>query len=425
MPSVHRHVECALGRLYHPVLDAIRKGRETRRIKGEVRRKVASGGLVGKERRGKPRLYVDVSEVFSCDRGTGVQRVTREVSRHLKEISCGYEVVEVWCGGSSYFSCAEKKEIDFCRGDIFFVLDQSLKNVYNNAGLFAHLMKNGVRVSAFFHDLIPVIHPEFCDPRYVKDFARFFKVVLSFSSIVCNSESTARELKAYLFAHPEIPRNPQLEISHSLLGCDFSEAGSMPRAEEMILPVEGEGNSRAIIFLMVSTVEPRKMYGQALAAFDLLWKKDVDVRLWIVGRPGWKNKKTIAAIERHPELGKRLQWYRTGISDGELSLLYRRCDAVLFASLAEGFGLAVAEGAYFGTPLILRDIPVFREIAGENAFYFSGERPENLAEKIEEWLSLHKEGREPKPDGIRLPTWEECTERIFEILTEKNRSNKI
>ena len=126
-----------------------------------MRRKVASGGLVGKERRGKPRLYVDVSEVFSCDRGTGVQRVTREVSRHLKEISCGYEVVEVWCGGSSYFSCAEKKEIDFCRGDVFFVLDQSLANVCNNAALFKCLAADGVRVAAFFYDLLPVTRPEF------------------------------------------------------------------------------------------------------------------------------------------------------------------------------------------------------------------------------------------------------------------------
>ena len=400
---MHKALERAFGWLYHPILGRMRKARRTRLIKKEVARKVAAGSLVSQERRERPRIYVDVTGVFINDRGTGIQRVTREVSRRLKEVSKGYDVVDVWCGGSSYLTCEGKSEIGFRRGDVFFVLDQSLENVCNNAALFKYLAADGVRVAAFFYDMLPVTHPEFFWKGLPGEFGRYFRTVLHFSQIICDSRAVADELEAYLSAHPEVKRNPNLEISHSLLGCDFS------------VPKDGGGGTA---FLLVSTVEPRKMYGQALAAFDLLWKEGADVRLWIVGRPGWKNKKTIAAIEHHPELGKRLQWYRTGIGDEELASLYRRCDAVLFASLAEGFGLAVAEGAHFGKPLILRDIPVFREIAGENAFYFSGEGAEGLAAKIKEWLALYKEGLEPKPDGIRLPTWEGCASRIFGLLSE-------
>ena len=417
---MYKAFERAFGRLYHPVLGRVRKARRARRIKKEVARKVAAGNLVAQERRERPRIYVDVTGTFLHDKGTGVQRVTKEVARRLKNCAGGYEVVDVWCGGSSYFSCENKREIDFCRGDIFFILDRPLDAVSNNAELFMCLLENGVRVSAFFYDLIPVTHPEFCMPPQVKEFKSYLLAILSFSQIICDSRAVADELREYLAAHPEVRCNPRLEIGHSLLGCGFAPCGSdIPGAMNGSLPFPGgERNIRAVTFLMVSTVEPRKMYGQALAAFDLLWKEGADVRLWIVGRPGWKNKKTIAAIEHHPELGKRLQWYRTGIGDEELASLYRRCDAVLFASAAEGFGLAVAEGAHFGKPLILRDIPVFREIAGENAFYFSGEGAEDLAVKIKEWLALYKEGREPKPDGIRLPTWEECAARIFGLLSE-------
>ena len=58
------------------------------------------------------------------------------------------------------------------------------------------------------------------------------------------------------------------------------------------------------------------------------------------------------------------------------------------ASEGEGFGLAIVEGARHGKPLILRDIPVFREIAGKHAFYFRGDTPEELAKALREWFSL-------------------------------------
>jgi glycosyltransferase involved in cell wall biosynthesis len=47
-------------------------------------------------------------------------------------------------------------------------------------------------------------------------------------------------------------------------------------------------------------------------------------------------------------------------------------------------------------PIIARDISVFREVAGEYAFYFpDNEDHENLAEKIKEWLLLYKNNEYP------------------------------
>ncbi|MBR0098134.1 MAG: glycosyltransferase, partial [Treponema sp.] len=138
---------------------------------------------------------------------------------------------------------------------------------------------------------------------------------------------------------------------------------------------------------------------------------------WIVGRRGWKNETTFRLIEENTHYGKELVWYSTGISDEELASLYEKCDAVIFASVAEGFGLAVAEGAHFGKPLILRDIPVFREIAGNNAFYFSGTDESILAGKIKEWISLYKTSKEPKSTNIKLTSWKECSQKVLDLLT--------
>jgi glycosyltransferase involved in cell wall biosynthesis len=52
-----------------------------------------------------------------------------------------------------------------------------------------------------------------------------------------------------------------------------------------------------------------------------------------------------------------------------LASLYRRAALVLQPSEAEGFGLPLAEAMACGAPLLVSDIPVLREVAGEAAVY--------------------------------------------------------
>lgn len=399
-----------LGGIYHPVIHKIRRANKRRNFRKDLKKKIALGKIVSKNKIRRNRIYLDVTNVFFNDLGTGIQRVAKELSKELKTLPCEYEVADVFFDGEWYFFCNDKTPIDFCEGDIFFELDQPLEVIFTCKNLYLSLMKNGVKVASFFHDLIPVTYPKMCNPSYVKDFKKLLKNLLLFNLIICNSKATADELESYLESNPKTKRNPELKISYSLLGGNFHPKNQKESAAKV-------RKTGGVIFLMVSTVEPRKMYAQAVEAFNLLWKKNLDVNLWIAGRPGWENEKTIYLIENSPELGKRLLWYKNGISDVELCALYEKCDAVLFASLAEGFGLAVAEGASFGKPLILRDIPVFREIAGDNAFYFSGTKPEELSQKLEEWLSLYKNGEEPDSKNIKLRTWRDCASDVLETLT--------
>jgi glycosyltransferase involved in cell wall biosynthesis len=58
------------------------------------------------------------------------------------------------------------------------------------------------------------------------------------------------------------------------------------------------------------------------------------------------------------------------VSDVELAGLYEAARAVVFVSLAEGFGLPIVEAAAAGVErFVLSDIDVFRWIAGEGAVY--------------------------------------------------------
>jgi glycosyltransferase involved in cell wall biosynthesis len=89
---------------------------------------------------------------------------------------------------------------------------------------------------------------------------------------------------------------------------------------------------------------------------------------------------------------------------------------LIAASEGEGFGLPLIEAARHKLPIMARDIPVFREVAGEHAFYFAGERPEALAQAVKEWLTLYHKGKHPKSDAMPWLTWAQSAERLQEIL---------
>jgi len=85
------------------------------------------------------------------------------------------------------------------------------------------------------------------------------------------------------------------------------------------------------------------------------------------------------------------------ISDGELGALYRGASAFVLPSLFEGFGMPAAEALALGTPTIVSDLPVLREITFGGAQFLEDIRSaEELAERIADALE-NVEGARPSP----------------------------
>lgn len=97
-----------------------------------------------------------------------------------------------------------------------------------------------------------------------------------------------------------------------------------------------------------------------------------------------------------------------------LEKLYAAGACLIAASYNEGFGLPLIEAAQHRLPIIARGIPVFREVAGKFAFYFAGEKPEDLAQSVSEWLSLYKDGLHPRSGDMPWLTWKESTKMMLE-----------
>ncbi len=58
------------------------------------------------------------------------------------------------------------------------------------------------------------------------------------------------------------------------------------------------------------------------------------------------------------------------VDDSVLKYLYQHARALVFPSFKEGFGLPIVEAAFFSCPLVVSDIPAFREIAPPGTVFF-------------------------------------------------------
>jgi glycosyltransferase involved in cell wall biosynthesis len=71
------------------------------------------------------------------------------------------------------------------------------------------------------------------------------------------------------------------------------------------------------------------------------------------------------------------------LPDAVIADFYRLADALLFPSREEGFGIPIIEAAFGRLPVFCADIPVLRELGGDDVSYFDpDESPRNVAKRI-------------------------------------------
>jgi glycosyltransferase involved in cell wall biosynthesis len=90
-----------------------------------------------------------------------------------------------------------------------------------------------------------------------------------------------------------------------------------------------------------------------------------EANLVIVGSSGPQTRELHELAARRP--GVR---FLTAIPDEQLAELYRDCRAMICTSSIEGFCLPVAEALTFSCRVVCSDIPILREVAGEQGIYF-------------------------------------------------------
>ena len=254
------------------------------------------------------------------------------------------------------------------------------------------------------HDLFVIDHPEWFSRSYYWTHAPLLRFQLRTArALIAVSAPVAEQVQGLgARAVAVAPNAPSTVFVR-----DASDA------EEVL---HRHGLARDHYLLVVGNLEPRKNLSRLAAAYGMLAAEErSELPLVVVGGD--------AAIFQSTEIrwpeGTRHLGY---VEDSELRVLYANSRAIVFPSLAEGFGLPIVEAVAAGaTRLLLSDIPVFRWIAGEFASYFSPESVESLYETLATQTRARTDVPTVSPEVMSSFTWDSSAERLARAVEPLRR----
>lgn len=212
--------------------------------------------------------------------------------------------------------------------------------------IFPDLLVKNVKHVTTIHDMI---HERGLFPGDIKTIINKKKHIYSADAIVTVSQWTKREL---LDIYPDVSPEKIHVIYHGN-GLEFNN-----EIEPCIcIPKK--------YILFIGQRKYYKNFDRFLEAFSVLCQDDDELKLVCVGsRLDRKEKETIKRMC----LMERVVTIQC--DDAELAFLYKNAECFVYPSLYEGFGIPILESWSCDCPVVLSNIEVFKEIAGEGALYF-------------------------------------------------------
>ncbi len=379
------------------------------------------------------RILVDATFTSRSPAGSGVHRVVTSTWQEIKRQTAqwGCVATQVVVGDGRFVIAGESEPVTFEPEDLLLLPD-----AYWACGEVWTAVEKaraaGTTSVLLVYDLIPMQHPEIYGADGAAMFHQYIAAVIAHADLIVTiSDTVANDLSLAMPSFRFPRRGP--EIVPWQLGCDLPNAGGDVRPG---LSTLFDDRQPCSLYLAVGAIEPRKNYGFILDAFELLWADPATahVRLAIVGRPGFKSEALVMRIKSDPRYSSRL-FLLSDLNDAEVDYAYRHARAVILASIAEGFGLPIVEALRHGQTVMASDLPIHREVGGENCEYFSLISSEGLTVLIERHEKRHQGVAAARRDGIAPITWADATAQLWNVIrdrlavatphTKKARNRKI
>ena len=227
-----------------------------------------------------------------------------------------------------------------------------------------------VRSAVFIHDAMFVEHPEWFSRAERLYFAPMMRWARGATVVATSTQTEADRLK----------RVGRLSGAPLAMGLAVPTAltDATPRRPSTLDDV-------ADFAVTVGRLNVRKNLERILAAAAVSERIDPQHPLLVVGTTDHSGKVTEYSENVRASLDDGTIRMIGGVSDAELAWLYSNASLALTLSLDEGFGLPAIEAAFFGAPLLVSDIAVFRETVGAYArFVPPRDSPQRIAAAIDD-----------------------------------------
>ncbi len=293
------------------------------------------------------------------------------------------------------------------RFDAYHVVDHS----------YAHLVHAlpAERTIVTCHDLDAfrsILEPR--DERRSAPFRALARRILSglrrAAHVACDSEAT----RSALVTQASFPESRLTVIPNGTDAGRYPEANAAADVEAARLL----GPRRPVELLHVGSTIPRKRIDLLLDVFAGVRRRRPQARLTRVGGPFTAEQRVRA---RDLGIADAIQ-VLPFVDRATLAAVYRRSALALLTSDREGFGLPVVEALAIGTPMIVSDIPVLREVGGDAVTYEPVGAIERWVDAVvsllgerehepERWEARRAAGRVRAADF----SWSSYTSRVVEL----------
>ncbi|HEY4484143.1 MAG TPA: glycosyltransferase family 1 protein [Candidatus Paceibacterota bacterium] len=169
---------------------------------------------------------------------------------------------------------------------------------------------------------------------------------------------------------------------------------------------------------------PRRRAKETIQAFEIIAPKFPDLKLVLVGQDKY-NPPILNSLVRETNQrlgGERVMHYDYIEKDEDLRSLVAGAKLFIYISTSEAMGLPPLEALALGTPPLVKDNELNKEIYEGNAFYVQDEiNPRQIALAIEQALSNREKTERIIQNSQRIVSkfdWSKHTEKLLQIFRE-------
>ncbi len=269
-------------------------------------------------------------------------------------------------------------------------------------GELRRLGGDSLKIVALLHDVMPLSCPQFFPSDLREEFRAGLDVLMQEADLlITNTRDTRCAVEAWA-QEQRVAMPPTVHVPFGIR--------TLPHAElQPALPEVPH-------FVCFGGADPRKNFALMKAVWSRLAARVAagDVtgaplpRLYVLGlQEGACQVPGVVPVPRATDL--------------RVAELLRTARALLFPSLAEGFGFPVWEAFAAGAPAICSDLPVFREIGGSVAELLPPDSVEHWVEAVLEYShpdSLSRQRQVLCLQAYRVPTWSGHFSALGELLRD-------
>lgn len=259
----------------------------------------------------------------------------------------------------------------------------------------------GVRSVVLAHDLLPLRYPQ-PTPLLAYHLAYVPLVLHRAERVLCNSEATAREV------------HDRLRVPHQRL-----EVIRLGFSAGLLKPIQ---TTKEPFLLVLGRHYPHKNLHRVLKAFAQATNSPkaslCELELRFVGPHDRRYTPRLQALARELGIADRCHW-TSWVSDEERLILLNQCQALVIASLWEGFGLPALEAMACGTAVIASCTGALPEVVGDVGLLVDPRRPEAIADAIRQVVddqSIRQTASIHGPDRAASFNWSETAGQIEQLL---------